>query len=184
LLGLSAVIREEQRSHGAAVGELAIGLSDNLPKAWEHTALARVALRLRDVNRASDEVRAAVRESPLDQWPNYYFGMCALAQSRYAEAIAAFSVCLGASPRCAACLCYRGQAFAGLELSDAALRDFDEALRLNPELATAALGRGRLYLRSGRWKDAATDFALGLRLQSQEPPNPDISAPHSFPGMR
>jgi tetratricopeptide (TPR) repeat protein len=49
----------------------------------------------------------------------------------------------------------------------AALRKFDEALRIDPGLAAAYYNRGQTYLRLGRLDEALADFEANLRLRPQ-----------------
>src|SRR5262249_58427280 len=81
----------------------------------------------------------AVRLQPQDLWPNFYQGLCAYRQGRHADATTAYSVCIGAAPEAAACFYNRALAFDALGRTEQALHDYDQALRLDPTLAVAAL---------------------------------------------
>jgi len=39
-----------------------------------------------------------VRLDPAGRWPNFYHGLCAYCLGRHEDAVAAFSVCIGAAP--------------------------------------------------------------------------------------
>jgi len=78
---------------------------------------------------------------PQGLWPNFYQGLCAYRQGRYADAVTAYSVCIGATPQAAGYFYNRALAFVALGRNEDALRDYDQALRLDPTLALAALNR-------------------------------------------
>jgi tetratricopeptide (TPR) repeat protein len=61
-------------------------------------------------------------------------------------------------------------------LTDAALRDFDQALRLDPTLATAALERARLQVRAGRFTEALADFERAAALGADAALSPPEAA--------
>jgi eukaryotic-like serine/threonine-protein kinase len=133
--------------------------------AWEHYALGRLFLRTGAVDRAAAEIRQAVLLEPQGLWPNFYQGLCAYRQGHFAEATTAFSVCIGAAPRAGSCFYNRGRSFAALGDADRALRDYDHALRFDPNLMAAALNRGLLLLRAGRFADVGRDLLRFVRAQ-------------------
>ncbi len=156
LFGPSPVLDQERRLHGesrrAAPGQA--------PRtAWEHYALGRALLRSGDLEAAADELGRAVRLRPQGLWPNYYQGVCAYRRGRPLDAAAAFSVCVGAAPEAAGGYFHRALAWEALGRPDAALRDYDQALALDPALAAAAHNRGLLHLRARR-SAAALESAL------------------------
>jgi serine/threonine protein kinase len=132
LFGPSPVLAEEHKVHGAARPH------PSTPRqpadAWEHYALGRALLRAGDLQRAAEETERAVRLEPQGLWPNYYQGVCAYRQGRAADAVTAFSVCIGAAPDGAGCYYNRGLAFAALGQTAAAQRDYEQAARLDPTL--------------------------------------------------
>jgi tetratricopeptide (TPR) repeat protein len=167
LFGPSPVLDEERKLHGgpargpgppaSPAGARATG-----PRtAWEHYALGRSLLRSGDLERAAEEVGRAVRMQPQGLWPNFYHGLCAYRLGRYADAVTAYSVCIGAASQglpageqlpsgTAGCFYNRALAFVALGREEEALRDFDQALRLDPTLALAALNRELLLKRAKR----------------------------------
>ena len=132
--------------------------SASLPTVWDHYALARVLLRSGSLERAAEEAKQAVRLRPQDLWPNFYQGLCSYRLGRYADAIQAYSVCIGAAPEAASCFYNRALAFEGLADPEQALNDYDQALRLDPTLAVAALNRGMLHYRAKRYADSLADL--------------------------
>jgi serine/threonine protein kinase/tetratricopeptide (TPR) repeat protein len=130
--------------------------------AWEHTALGRSYLRTADWERASASFEEAVRREPAGLWPNLYLGLCRHHAGRYPEAVAVFSVCVGAAPDAAGCYYNRALALAASGRTGDALRDYDRALALDPGLAPAALNRGLLHYREGRHTDAVADLERAL----------------------
>jgi serine/threonine protein kinase len=158
LLGPSPVLDQERRLHGATVapktksrsgepsraaGAARLAAPTTPPMAWEHYALGRALLRAGDVDRAATEVQQAVRLEPQGLWPNFYQGECAYRRGRPADAVAAFSVCIGAAPTAAGCYYNRALAYAALGRNDLALRDYDQALGLDKNLQSAALDKLR-----------------------------------------
>ena len=63
----------------------------------------------------------------------------------------------------------RGNNFLDEEKWDMAIREFDQALRLDPNNATAYGGRGDAYGGKGEWDKAIADFETTLRLDPNHP---------------
>ncbi len=106
--------------------------------AWEHYALGRALLQSGDFAEAAVQLDQARMLEPAGLWPNFYFGQCAHRLGRHDEAVNAFSVCLGASPRMAACFYNRGVSLAALGRDSEAQRDFQRATELDPSLVPPA----------------------------------------------
>ena len=134
------MLTEEKRWHGWANQPATIELAE-ASTAWPHYALARARLRSGKLDLAAEEANRAVRIDPRGFWPNFYHGHCEFRLSRYAEAAAAFGVCIGTDPNAAGCFLNRGLAFAALGLAKPALGDYSTALRLDPRLTVATLGQ-------------------------------------------
>lgn len=62
----------------------------------------------------------------------------------------------------------RGQAFLKLNKPNAAIRDCDRALKLNPDNASAYKFRGRAYRLLGNWESAAKDLRQACKLDFDE----------------
>jgi tetratricopeptide (TPR) repeat protein len=161
LLGSSPVLTAEKAlaSHETMPSDFE---SQTSLTVWNHYALARAYLRAGELGRAAAESSEAVRFEPHGLWSNFYFGLCAYRQGRFAEAAAAFSVCLGITPDFAGCAYNRALAFTALGLPGRAIADLHEALRIEPRLAIAAFERGRLHFAARRWRLAASDFWRAL----------------------
>jgi eukaryotic-like serine/threonine-protein kinase len=110
---------------------------------WEHFALGRSLLRSGDLDGAAKEMAEAVRMEPQSLWPNFYRGWCAYRQGKYADAVTAYSVCIGASPE-AACFFNRGLAYEALGRPDLAMQDYDQAVHLDETLSAALQNRDML----------------------------------------
>jgi tetratricopeptide (TPR) repeat protein len=108
---------------------------------WPHYALARALLRSGDVDRPAAEAERAVQLQPHGLWPNFYHGLCAYRRGRYADAVTAFSVCIGAAPDAAGGYYNRALAFAALGEKAQAHRDYDRARRLDATLPPLPIGR-------------------------------------------
>jgi len=102
--------------------------------AWPHYALARALVRAGDLDRAAAEAERAVQLQPHGLWPNFYHGLCAFRRGRHADAVIAFSVCIGAAPDAAGGYYNRALALTALGQSTEANRDYERALRLDPTL--------------------------------------------------
>lgn len=164
LLGPSLVLDEERRFYG---GSAPAGKTQSRPlTAWEHYALGRSLLRTGMLERAAGELEQAVRLEPQGLWSNFYQGLCAYRRGRYTDAVAAHSVCIGAAPEAANCFYNRAMAFDALHCPERALRDYDQALRLDPTFADAFLNRGVLHYRAKRYDSAIADLQRAGELGS------------------
>jgi serine/threonine protein kinase len=134
LLGPSCVLDEERVRHGDVRDIRGVPPST----AWEHYARARSLLDEGNVDRAAREAALAVRLMPQGLWPNSYLGACAYRQGNYLDAALAYSVCIGAAPQAAGCYYNRALALAALGKTEQALRDREQAFRLDPALAPSA----------------------------------------------
>jgi len=148
LFGPSPVLDEERMCYGAPRRQPPAAART----AWEHYALGRTLLRAGQLERAEKEVAEAVRLQPQGLWPNFYQGQCAYRRGRYADAVTAFSVCIGAAPDAAGCFYNRSLALAALGRTEQARHDFDQAVRLDPTLSQTRDCRSRPAPHSGRTK--------------------------------
>jgi len=80
----------------------------------------------------------------------------------YDDAVAAFSVCVGAMPHLAGCYYNRALAFAAQGRADDAVRDYDRAVQLDPAMSGALLNRGMLHYKAQRYGPALEDLRLAL----------------------
>jgi serine/threonine protein kinase len=140
----------------AKAAERAKGLEPASP--WEHYALGRMAFAARDFERADWHFLAALDDEPQDLWSNFYHGRAAYEQQQYEEALSAFAVCVALAHRAPWCYYNRGLAYKQLSHPEAARRDFDRALALDPHLAAAALDRGMLSYTQQRYDEALADL--------------------------
>ncbi len=162
LFGQSAVLDYQRHVYQ---GNRDAGSTDPLPvrrTAWEHYALGRALLNSNQLSRAAEELSGAVALDPAGLWPNFYFGLCAGRMGRHDEAVAAFSVCIGAAPALAGCFYNRAAAYTALSHTDQALRDYNRALELDPTLAAAWLNRGLLHYELGQNPAAVADLRRAL----------------------
>ncbi|MEO6162621.1 MAG: tetratricopeptide repeat protein, partial [Candidatus Binatia bacterium] len=65
--------------------------------------------------------------------------------AKYKEAVAAFNRAIKAAPKSDEAYNNRGLAYAKLGQQDNALKDYDEALKLNPNLTDAQFNRGNVF---------------------------------------
>jgi serine/threonine protein kinase/tetratricopeptide (TPR) repeat protein len=171
LFGPSPVLDEERRIYGGPGRQTnpSTRAPGPHPKtapttAWEHYALSRSLLRSGDLGRAAEEAEHAVRLQPQGLWPNFYHGLCTFRLRRHVDAVAAYSVCVGAAPEAAGCFYNRALAFDALGRTEQALHDYDQALQLDPTLAVAVLNRGMLHYRAKRHAAAIADLRRAWEL--------------------
>lgn len=145
-LGSATVLQRERQRQA-----LALGLADvaaqaaraadatALRTAWDHYALARLVA----CQATLTGFETVVVEILLDRacglepggfWPHLVRGQHCYRLGRHAEAVAAFSVCVGAAPREPAALFNRALAAAALGQEHHALGDFETARQLDPAL--------------------------------------------------
>jgi tetratricopeptide (TPR) repeat protein len=72
--------------------------------------------------------------------------------------VAAFDICVALAPGTAECYDNRAKIHAALGQPDRAERDYSRALEQNPRFSDAALNRGTLALRAGRYAPAIADL--------------------------
>ncbi len=140
LCGPRQVLAVEGGAHGRAPGA---ANSRAARAAWEHYALGRAYLRAGNLDTAAAELDRALECEPQSFWANFTSGVCASRRGRPADALASFSACAALLPHSAACFYNRGRAYAELGRLDAARRDLEHALALDPhhEPARELLGR-------------------------------------------
>jgi tetratricopeptide (TPR) repeat protein len=171
LFGASPVLLQEKVFHARAAGDktLARAAENALhltpPKTpWDYYALGRSLLQTGALDQAARHLDQAVALAPDAFWPNFYQGVCAFRQGKFAGAVEAFRAALVAQPRSGPIYFNRGLAYAAMTLDDKAVYDFTKALELDPHLAAAAaLQRGLMHARAGRHPLALADFAAALK---------------------
>lgn len=173
VFGPSPVLYRERQAYAAALGqteaaraagEAAARLAPR--NAWEHYATGRQLLRAGDVKGALPELEEAVRLRPQDFWPNFLLAGCYYRLGQPLDAAEVYRVCISLTSQesqRAECYYNRGLAHSAAENVPAALRDFDEALRLDHSLGAAALNRGILRYKAKRYDSALTDFREALK---------------------
>jgi eukaryotic-like serine/threonine-protein kinase len=130
LFGPSLVLDEENKRHGAPARSAA---PPRPGTAWEHYALGRALLCAGALGQAAAETAHAAHPEPPGLWPNFYQGQCAYRQGRFADAVTAYSVCIGAAPDAAGCFFNRALAYEALGRPEQARHDYDQAARLAKE---------------------------------------------------
>jgi Flp pilus assembly protein TadD len=159
VFGPSAVLSRRRQ----ALGQPADGDAPPPRTAWEHYLIGRSLLRDSNLPAAAAAFERAVELRPQDFWPWFGKGRCAYYRQRAGEAVTAFTVCIVLAPDSAAC--YHNRALASAKTDPAAaLRDYDKALALDPQLAEAALNRGVLHLQQHRYSEADADLHLARTL--------------------
>jgi serine/threonine protein kinase/Tfp pilus assembly protein PilF len=132
--------------------------------AWEHFAAGRFLFRSEKFEQAQSEFQRAIDLEPNAFWPNFYLTLSAYRLEQFEEALCAACVCVALSPASAECFYNRALAHQALQHSQAALDDFDKALRIDPTLAVAALHRGELRREMRSYPEALADLKSALAL--------------------
>jgi serine/threonine protein kinase/tetratricopeptide (TPR) repeat protein len=168
IFGSNPVLQRERYLHASALGlaeqaDAAAAAIKRQPPAtaWEHYALGRSYLLVGDLQHAAGHLDQAVALDPGGFWPNFYQGMGAYRRGNYHDAVSAFRAALSISPR-AVVYYNRGLAYSRLNDTEHALNDYGQALRLDPNLAEAALNRGILYFQQKDFANAAADLKYAL----------------------
>ena len=126
--------------------------------AWEHYDLGRSYLRSGDYALAAEEFRCSVALQPGEFWPHFFQGVCAFRLGRPRDSVAELSICVALAPGSAACYYNRAKAYEALGQIELAQADYTRTLELDPAFTDAALNRGVLAFRAGRYADAIADF--------------------------
>jgi tetratricopeptide (TPR) repeat protein len=162
LLGPSPALQRDRHAYAKALG---LANSSSRPtvqpqSAWERYDLGRSYLRSGKLERAAEQFQLGLDLRPQDFWLNFYQGSCAYRLRRFEEAVNAFRVCIALAPESAECYYNRALAYQALGRLDRSLADYDQALRRNRLLIDAALNRGIIQYRQGRYPEALTDLEL------------------------
>jgi eukaryotic-like serine/threonine-protein kinase len=166
LLGPSAALTRERQ---LLAGEVAVPFTPAAGglASWERVALAQSLLRSGDLKRAAEELERATELRPQDFWANFSRGVCAYKRERYADAVHCFGVAVALAPASAECYYNRALAYEACDDTARALRDYDRALALAPHLGAAALNRGALHYKEGRYPEARSDLEAGLHFGAE-----------------
>jgi tetratricopeptide (TPR) repeat protein len=105
--------------------------------------------------KAAALLEQARRLDPAHRWTTFLPGLCTVRQGRYEEAIAAFSLCIGADPTNAVHYDNRALALAAVGQEDRAIADLDQTLRLASGCAPTWLERGTLHVQQRRLEEVA-----------------------------
>ena len=146
--------------------------------------LGRRHLRAGELELADRQFRAGLELRPEDFWLNFYHGLCAYRRKDFGEAVHAFHVCIALSPGTAECFYNRALANEALGHDREALIDYARALDLDPALTAAALNRGVLLYRQGRYDEASSALQRArARRPEGSPPRSTTTWPSStWPG--
>ena len=122
--------------------------------------LGRFYLYRRKLDQASRELGIAVELQPGSFWANYFHGLCAFQRGEFERARESFRVCLALNDKQAWCFFNRAVTLEKLKDQNAARRDYDRALELEPNFSAAYLNRGILNFNEGRLAEAAADLEV------------------------
>lgn len=170
--GGSLILYRELARHAREVGdgdvaEIAERQAKDLAPctAWDHVALSRALLKQKNYQQAAEHLDKALLLDPRDFWANFYQGVCTYRTQQYHAAVRAFQTCIVLStdaPETAHCYVNRALAETALGEEEHALRDYDQALALDPNLPAALLNRGILHLQRKQYPAALADMSKAL----------------------
>lgn len=92
----------------------------------------------------------------------------ALNDGELQKAIDLFTDAIKLNPRLAILYAKRASVFAKLQKPNAAIRDCDRAIEINPDSAQPYKWRGKAHRLLGHWEEAAHDLALACKLDYDE----------------
>jgi serine/threonine protein kinase/Tfp pilus assembly protein PilF len=133
--------------------------------AWEFYVSGRCLLRAGRDTEAFVQLEKGVQLEPGDYYGNFCLGVCAARLGRNAEAIAAFSVCIGQDPQRLEPFLYRGRSHAFCRDWHRALADFDRALLIRPNVPELVLERAKACVHLNLHDQAEKDVKLVLAIQ-------------------
>jgi tetratricopeptide (TPR) repeat protein len=136
------------------------------PGHWKaHLALGRLHLEARRFERAAAALGRAAALRPADADLHYHHGNALLADSKYAEALAAFTRAVDLDPR-PEILAARGIVrHRHLKDPEGAEADFTRTIELDPLSYTAYFNRGLLRHEMIRYREAESDLRRALAIQ-------------------
>ncbi|KYO36270.1 hsc70-interacting protein [Alligator mississippiensis] len=92
----------------------------------------------------------------------------ALGEGELQQAIDLFTAAIKLNPRLAILYAKRASVFVKLQKPNAAIRDCDRAITINPDSAQTYKWRGKAHRLLGHWEEAAHDLALACKLDYDE----------------
>uniref|UniRef100_A0A8C6RRD4 STI1 domain-containing protein n=1 Tax=Nannospalax galili TaxID=1026970 RepID=A0A8C6RRD4_NANGA len=92
----------------------------------------------------------------------------ALSEGQLQKAIDLFADAIKLNPRLAILYAKRASVFVKLQKPNAAIRDCDRAIEINPDSAQPYRWRGKAHRLGGHWEEAAPDLALACELDYDE----------------
>lgn len=169
-----ALCRERQR-HALVLGDSESAAQEEKRAAdypprteWEHYALGLGFLRAGAADKAAVSLRLAVGLFPQSLWANYYCGKSAYLLEEYEDAVIAFTACVALAVNAnqrARCYYNRGLGYSKWNRPEHAMRDYDLALNLDPNLGVASLNRGILHFQQKHYPQAIKDLNTALDKQ-------------------
>lgn len=92
----------------------------------------------------------------------------ALGEGELQKAIDLFTEAIKLNPQLAILYAKRASVFVKMQKPNAAIRDCDRAIQINPDSAQTYKWRGKAHRLLGRWEEAASDLALACKLDYDE----------------
>lgn len=164
--GASVVLDHEQLIQARAlglqetVGRLEKQLKARRPESfWDHFGLGRCLLRAGKLEEAARQLEKAMELEPRQVMPHFLLGVCHYRKKHFKEAIAEFRSCVGQFPQV---YFFRGLAHAALGNFPEAEKDFDQAVKLDPNHAPAYFQRGLVSYQQNKLSRSAEDLQRAL----------------------
>ncbi len=168
--GPNIVLDHEQLEHARALGKqdlvrrLEQHVNKHEPKSfWEHFALGRYWFRAGKPEEASRHLQQAIDIEPMQFFPHFFQGLCHYRQKQFHDAVNEYTFCLGRLPFPPAEIYFhRGLAEVALKQPHRAEKDFDRAIKIDPNHASAYFHRGLLHHQQKRPDQAVADLRRAL----------------------
>jgi tetratricopeptide (TPR) repeat protein len=158
--------RQDQAAEAVRAYDRALRLAPDDAEVLRWRAEALVALRsYREAVRSYDE---CLRHGPEDADVYWARGLARANPGEHEEAVSDYTRALALRAG-APLYTDRGWAFIHCEAWQLALRDFEEAVRLDPAYVEAYTGRGYVRVKRGQYREAAADAGRAARLGPKTP---------------
>jgi S1-C subfamily serine protease/Flp pilus assembly protein TadD len=139
------------------------------PAAKAHYLAARTAFMGNDLNKALEEINAAIVLVPENSQPYFLRGSIYMARMEFTPAEADFTKTISLKPDFPNAYTMRGRAFQYQRRLDQAIADFNRALSLEPNNQDALFSRAFAYYQQQKYESAQADVKQAQKLGVQFP---------------
>jgi serine/threonine protein kinase/Tfp pilus assembly protein PilF len=119
--------------------------------------------RMADLSRAVDFYRQALELDPKHYWAHFQLGRCYMNLGLMSESVEALGACVALRPDAPWGYSARGLALGMSKRFDESQRDFDRAIKLDPDFRPAWLNRGLIYYQQKKPAEALESLNVTLQ---------------------